>query len=326
MAIDWYERLGAKPPEGGQPESAASGGAEETPAAKEQQIADADLTEGGQPPEEIDDQELAVEQEAAEPAQENDKKPQSRKEREHFAAARRKAEMQQQLESFKTQLRQEMSTSLQQAKDGFVAQMGLTDPYTGERIKTQEQYEAMTAERLRREADQQLEGAGLNRELFEKLIENHPDVVEARRAADEAQKAKSQAAEATTSQRAQEQLEEIQKLDPGIKSLNDLLKLPGYPQMKAILQSQRDGEAAISIADAFFLVNRREIEQRKQAAAKQEAINLAKGKEHLSPIDPHSQQGGVTVPAEVAQRYRSFYPGITDAEILKKYQAVSGRK
>ena len=78
-------------------------------------------------------------------------------------------------------------------------------------------------------------------------------------------------------------------------------------------------QKGLSLEDAFYLANRREMDQRRRAASRQAAINAAQGKRHLSAGLTQETGDAVEVPSEMAESYREMMPGATDAEIQKAY-------
>ena len=108
------------------------------------------------------------------------------------------------------------------------------------------------------------------------------------------------------------EIAQIGKLDPKIKSVEDLTRMPNYEQFRAKVR------AGNNFLDAYKLVNMdRLMAQAADLARRQNANNQA-GKEHLSATAIHGR-GAVSVPKEVAQAYRKLIPGITSEEIQKHY-------
>ena len=225
-----------------------------------------------------------------------------------FAAARRKAEA-------------ERDAAIAQAKedaqkqvDEFFKTSGLMNPYTGQPITTRAEYEAY---RERFEADQKaklMEKAGITQEEFQAFVQGLPEVRAARQAKAEAEAAARQAREQEAKARVDEQLRQIQAIDPTVKELGDLAKLDTYPKLYDMVKR------GYSILDAYRLANYDTLTQRAAEASRKAAINSVQSKQHLKA--PESRGGGaIPVPDSVLEEYRVLNPGATKEEIEKHYQS-----
>ena len=225
-----------------------------------------------------------------------------------FAAARRKAEA-------------ERDAAIAQAKedaqkqvDEFFKNSGLMNPYTGQPITTRAEYEAY---RERFEADQKaklMEKAGITQEEFQAFVQGLPEVRAARQAKAEAEAAARQAREQEAKARVDEQLRQIQAIDPTVKELGDLAKLDTYPK-------QYDNvKRGYSILDAYRLANYDTLTQRAAEASRKAAINSVQSKQHLKATESRGG-GAIPVPDSVLEEYRVLNPGATKEEIQKHYQS-----
>lgn len=136
-----------------------------------------------------------------------------------FAAARRKAEAERDAAIARAK------EDAQRQVDEFFKNSGLMNPYTGQPITTRAEYEAY---RERFEADQKaklMEKAGITQEEFQAFVQGLPEVRAARQAKAEAEAAARQAREQEAKARVDEQLRQIQAIDPTVKELGDLAKL-----------------------------------------------------------------------------------------------------
>ena len=195
-----------------------------------------------------------------------------------FAAARRKAEA-------------ERDAAIAQAKedaqkqvDEFFKTSGLMNPYTGQPITTRAEYEAY---RERFEADQKaklMEKAGITQEEFQAFVQGLPEVRAARQAKAEAEAAARQAREQEAKARVDEQLRQIQAIDPTVKELGDLAKLDTYPKLYDMVKR------GYSILDAYRLANYDTLTQRAAEASRKAAINSVQSKQHLKATE--SRGGG----------------------------------
>lgn len=261
----------------------------------------------------------AEEQEAAAPAVEETEEPEQpqteapeqepKTDRDaQFAAARRKAEA-------------ERDAAIAQAKedaqkqvDEFFKNSGLMNPYTGQPITTRAEYEAY---RERFEADQKaklMEKAGITQEEFQAFVQGLPEVRAARQAKAEAEAAARQAREQEAKARVDEQLRQIQAIDPTVKELGDLAKLDTYPKLYDMVKR------GYSILDAYRLANYDTLTQRAAEASRKAAINSVQSKQHLKATESRGG-GAIPVPDSVLEEYRVLNPGATKEEIQKHYQS-----
>ena len=225
-----------------------------------------------------------------------------------FAAARRKAEA-------------ERDAAIAQAKedaqkqvDEFFKTSGLMNPYTGQPITTRAEYEAY---RERFEADQKaklMEKAGITQEEFQAFVQGLPEVRAARQAKAEAEAAARQAREQEAKARVDEQLRQIQAIDPTVKELGDLAKLDTYPKLYDMVKR------GYFILDAYRLANYDTLTQRAAEASRKAAINSVQSKQHLKATESRGG-GAIPVPDSVLEEYRVLNPGATKEEIQKHYQS-----
>lgn len=103
-------------------------------------------------------------------------------------------------------------------------------------------------------------------------------------------------------------------MDPNIKDVKDLLHMP---TAKAFYEYVNKG---LSFKDAFYLANRESLENQRAEAAKQQAMNNSRSKDHLSATGAGARgTGAVSVPAAEMDMYRRFNPDATEAEIQAHY-------
>lgn len=289
---------------GGDPAPAGDGKQEQEPAApaaetggKEQGITEpaegAKPDGGAQKPEEG---EVEPMEPAGQTAEERHRMAQQRREREE--AARRQAE--------------------QARIDQVYASIftGQTDPFTGKPITTEAEFQAYQQAKQRKLQEEQLTAAGLQPNVIEQMVNQmvsqHPMVLQAQKAVEAAGAQQAQAVELQAQEAIGAEMKKITAADPSIKTLEDIAKMPTAPQFNAYVQR------GLSLEESFYLANRQSIDTQRQAAAKQAAINQAKGKEHLNPVGD-TGTGEVMVPPNVAQEYRAMMPGATDEQIQKEY-------
>ncbi|MFR8953840.1 MAG: hypothetical protein ACLVH7_06995 [Flavonifractor plautii] len=225
-----------------------------------------------------------------------------------FAAARRKAEAERDAAIARAK------EDAQKQVDEFFKTSGLMNPYTGQPITTRAEYEAY---RERFEADQKaklMEKAGITQEEFQAFVQGLPEVRAARQAKAEAEAAARQAREQEAKARVDEQLRQIQAIDPTVKELGDLAKLDTYPKLYDMVKR------GYSILDAYRLANYDTLTQRAAEASRKAAINSVQSKQHLKATESRGG-GAIPVPDSVLEEYRVLNPGATKEEIQKHYQS-----
>ena len=102
--------------------------------------------------------------------------------------------------------------------------------------------------------------------------------------------------------------------DCGITSFKELMT---KPYAKELLHYWSRG---VPLYKAYGIVNAEEIYQQRTNAERQRALNSMRSKSHLRSIggSPRAER---TVPVEVMQQYREFFPDWSDGQIIKDYQS-----
>ncbi len=235
-------------------------------------------------------------------------------------AARRRREEQQNAINAAVQAEQEKNAT--QLKDLF-EKLGLKDPVSGEPITTMEQFGAYQQSQAIKKLENDLASGKLTQEGLNAVISQHPAVKAAEQAAEAKaladKEAQEQAAQKEMQTKVAEQIAEIQKMDPSITKVEDLLNMPNSKEFYAAVQ--RVG----NLADAYKLVNFDQVVGRRAELARQEAQTLARSKEHLVPVASRGE-GAVTVPSDVLANYRKLNPKASDAEIQANYAKYLKKK
>ena len=111
---------------------------------------------------------------------------------------------------------------------------------------------------------------------------------------------------------------ELQKLEPALKTVNDLEKLYGFDKIVQLVQ-----EKGLDMVTAYKAVNFGRATQASQAAGKQAAINAARSKNHLAAHDGQAQPGTQKVMSEsMLHLAKEAFPDKSDAEIQKLYNSI----
>lgn len=233
-------------------------------------------------------------------------KKQSRKDNSRFAAARREAERQRDAAIAEAEERHK-----KELENVFTA-VGLTNPYTGKPVTNMDELAAYNKAISDDKKKTFMEKNGLSEDEYNRFIGELPEVAEARRMASEAEAAKRSAKDAKAKANIDEQVAIISKLNPDIKSVDDLIRDESY---ETILPLVKKGYA---VSDAYRIANFDKLTSAAAASARQQERNSQISKEHLTQSD--SRGSGIeSVPADIRAQYREFNPDMTDAEIAKEY-------
>lgn len=332
-----YEVMGVKPEtpppaeDGGKqpPAVPPKGQEQQTPppaeqGEKEQEPADPAKAEGeipsggpdGHPDPEGKDGEPGV------PAEESGEKPgeMSKEQRREAAAARRRAEQQAAIDEAVQKAVQEEKDRAKGEMAAFFKKAHLKNTLTGEDITNMEEFDAwekaFSASKLQRE----LKEGKLTPESLEAAIAENPAVKRAQELIRQQEEASKEAEASAAKARVDAELLEIQKLDPEIRSVEDLLHMPAAKEFYALVQKGN------SFLDAFRLANYERLTAKVAEAAKQQAQNLSRSKDHLTATTGQRGGGAISVPPDELRLFREINPGASEADIQTYYNQYKGQK
>lgn len=241
-----------------------------------------------------------VEEESTEPTEVEESTPetevQTAEENARYAAARRRAEQ---------EIKNRDAEFARRFKD-------YQNPITHKPILSERDYfEALDAqETLKR--NEELRSKGVDPQMFEEMVSrqvaNNPAVLQAQEVMTAFQHAQAQST-------MENDLKAIQKLNPDIKSADDLVKDPSFG---AVLGYFNNG---LPMPEAYKLANFDKLLANNNASAKQKAINNMKGTQHLNPTDGLSsgEGGGVDIPADELSAWKKAFPEASMKELKEKY-------
>lgn len=197
---------------------------------------------------------------------------------------------------------------------------GYKNPKTGATITSMKDYFAALDAQNEIARQRDIERVTANQtaeqaQAIRRLIENDPE--KAKLKADMEQMRQDAA-----QQRAQEAFNAdfaaLQKLDPSIKTVQDLSNQPCFAQVVALVQNN-----GLDLVTAYKAANYQNAAQNSAAAGKQAAINAARGKNHLAPHDGASTPGNRKVMSDSMLRMaREAFPDKSDAELEKLYNQI----
>ena len=240
-------------------------------------------------------------QEVAAPAAETDaeEKPtenaaQSRAENRKQAAARRARE----IESAKATATNEMLQAL-----------GLEDPVTGKPVKTKEDFDAYVAHRDAGRNDEQLRRAGIDPDTIREVLADTPMVKATEDAIEAAHAAEEQASRRAEGLSLDAAIAEITKLNPEVKSFDDLYALPEYGDIKRLVG------AGYSFGRAYEMAT----VDRMRRDARQAAYNAVASKAHLTGT-AKAASNTYTISDAQFDNYKQLHPNATRAEAAAAYR------
>jgi len=262
----------------------------------------AEVSEAAEPTE--DEATEAESEETGETEESGNAEPpeQSAEENARYAAIRRRAE---------EDARRKYESELGQMNQQIAAMCrGITHPVTGQPITNVRDYVEALAIQQRQASEQELQDKGVDPSVINRMIETNPVVMQAQQVLESAKVAQANSA-------LQNDLAELSKIDPSIKSIEDLAALPTFPQMLEFIAKYE----GTSIIDAYKVYNYGNSTQ----TARQQAINQMRGKDHLSTQTGIAQSDDefVEVPAEIMARYKA--EGKTEKQIRSLYKTVASK-
>ena len=256
-------------------------------------------------PDNAEETEGGTEQEVAEPAEGADgakkgKGRQSAAENQKFARQRRQREMEEAIANARAEEQQRITRVLQNA--------GLIDPANRNgKITSLEQLEERAKSNAAKEAAKALsENKELTKEQLVALMQSTESGREMLRTSAEAQTEK-------LGVYRQQQLALISKLDPSIKTFDDLQQMPEYEAFEGYVRDN-----GLSWQDAFRLAAGNRIAQMGAAAARQQTLNNIGGKTHMTQDGARGGEG-TDVPKDVEAMYREMDPSLTHEQCVKKF-------
>lgn len=179
----------------------------------------------------------------------------------------------------------------------------LTNPITGQPIRSEADYlSALDAQEDLRKR-QEMQSKGIDPQMLDDYIANNPTVKQAQMVMQEAQNAQTYA-------QINSDVAELGKLDPSITSL--LTTPPEVIEMSMRMK--------ISLTDSYKILNYGKVNSSQQAALTQSAINQAKGKTHLNPVNGVSTPDeGVEIPSSELSMWKDTFPDKTAQELKALY-------
>jgi len=184
----------------------------------------------------------------------------------------------------------------------------LKNPKTGQPIRSEADYLAALDAQEEMKAKAQLEQNGVDPTLIDTLVNNNPAIRQA-------QAVMAQQKESQTLAQIIGEVAELKAIDPSINTLYDVPP----DVLRCVLDNASHGRH-VNLIEAYKLTQFGRVSEKQQAAIQQNAINQAKGKQHLSPVNGVSTPDeGAEIPASVLATWKEAFPDKSKAELKKLY-------
>lgn len=324
---DLYAAFGLEQPAGGNEPGAAEPGAQEgqaqgtEPGTGGVQEPEQDLA-GHEPPAEPGEGEVrggsgdAGDVSGAAPAeggQAGAPAQQTKEQRAENAARRRREEQQAAIDAAVKKAVEDERARTKGQMEAFFAKAGMKNTVTGKPITTLEEFDAWQADYEAARLQKDLKAGKLTPEALRSAVEQTPAIQALKKQQEQQAAADEQRRQAEAKARVDAELAEIHKMDPTISTVEDLLSMPSA---KAFYDLVRKGN---SFLDAYRLANFDRLQTARAEAARQQAMNNARGKDHLTGTGTPQGTGAATVPADEMRAFKLFNPTATEAEITAWY-------
>lgn len=236
---------------------------------------------------------VVSEDESAESTESNGAEAQSVDVNAIAAAARRKAE-------------EEARNTQRALDDEYVRRFGhLSNPITGEPIRSQADYlRALDAQEKLRQ-DEELRSKGVDPSIIENAVANNPIIRNAQAVLEQNERVMLMSQINT-------ELEQLKELDSSITSLQSV--------PPNVIEMVQNSGGHINLINAYKILNYGKVNTQKEDAIKQNAINQAKGKLHLNPVNGvATPDDGVEIPSTELKMWKEMFPEKSSAELKKLY-------
>lgn len=298
-----YAALGIQAPEGEQGQAVAAPAAE-TPESSQAQEGAADIPSTDTPTPEPDNPDSGSG---------SGDQPMSQQQRRENAARRRQQEQQAAVNAAVEQAVAAEREKHNQQIQAFFAQAGLKNATTGQPITSMEEFAQWQEQHTAAQLQRDLKAGKLTPELLRQAMDSHPVIQQARQLLAQQEAAAAAQQEAADKARIDAEIARIHAIDPSIESVADLLNMPNAEQFRAYVAK------GYSFEDAYYLLNRQRIEQQTAEAARQQALNSSRSKDHLQSVGNSRATIQQAVPADVMAMYRRINPKATPEQIIKHY-------
>lgn len=247
------------------------------------------------------------------------KQPMTEEQRKEAAAQRRRAETQAAIDKAVEEAVKAEKDRSKAEMDAFFAAAALKNTITGKPITNMEEFNAWKQAFEAAKLQKDLKAGRLTPETLQKVIEQTPAMQQVQQMVQRQDEQQRQQAQEAAQVRVDQEIAEIHKLDPSISSVKDLLTMPKAKEFYALVKKGN------SFLDAFRLANFETLAAKRADAARQQAMNNARSKDHLTATGSQRGAGAAQVPPDEMAMFRLLNPGATDAEIQAYYNKQKNR-
>jgi len=190
--------------------------------------------------------------------------------------------------------------------DSFYASRNLINPYTNKPIRTEADYKEYEKAYKAEEQKEKLSKGELSPELINDMISQNPVIQKATELNEKMQQEEAE-------RELNEDVKTIGKMDPSIKSIDDLLKVPEWDQIENLLQQGYRVNHAYQIA-CFDRIKNNTVNAAESAAAESMRRNS-----NASP-GPLGDNNGVKLPKKVSDMSKEEYAQFREGVLEGKYK------
>ena len=220
----------------------------------------------------------------------------------------------QRMEAMEQRIRNEMKRAHDEELQAVFEALGLKDG-DGNPISDMEAYRRNQEQAQVKKLERDLQSGKLTMEGLQAALSNLPGV---KAVVDAAEKVTQEAGRDKFIAQREMQLAQIRKMNPNIKSINDIVEMStGQEFLKAV-------NSGCDFVMAYKVANHEAIVKQARDAGAQSVRNAVAGKSHLRQTT-NNVKGGVEVTQAMRDLYRAYKPNITDAEIAKAEALVNGK-
>lgn len=199
------------------------------------------------------------------------------------------------------------------------AGLGLTDRYHDNRpITNQKEYEEWLDANNAAGLNRRLQNGQLTPKDIQDIVEASPTIRQTRAVMERQEQERERQNRAAYERMVSDELEEISRIDPSVKTLEDALKLPTGKEFSRLVQ-----ENGLTFSEAFRLANEDRLEQIRNRTAREQAARAQASTAHLQSVAAGSR-GGVRVPSETMELYHVLHPDWSNDRIREDYRKRMG--
>jgi len=200
----------------------------------------------------------------------------------------------------------------------FFKRADLKNSITGKDITSMEDFEAWERAYQAQRLQQELAEGRLSPEGLDQAIANSPAVRRAEELARQAERQEQEQQRARFQVFMQEQMAEIHKMDHSVNSLEDIVHGPDGARFCDYVKNR-----GLSFVDAFRLTNfdrlQRMADATVQQAARNQARELERSKDHLTGAGTVQGKGAAPVPSAEMALFHALLPDASESEIQNYY-------